>query len=220
MRNRFDRELESLNNELIAMGTLVETAINNSVKALIERDFDLAHHTAHNDAQINEKEKLIEAQCLKLLLQQQPVAADLRMISVALKMITDLERIGDQARDIAFITLELAKNDFNYKLVHIPDMANRSAVMVRNAIDAFIHKDMDLAYSVIQSDDDIDRLFDMVKKNMIEWIRSNDESSGYAVDLMMIAKYLERIGDHATNVAEWVIFSITGKHKGASLLDK
>lgn len=219
MRNRFDQQLEFLNTELIEMGTMIEVAINNSVKALIERDVELAHHTAHNDGQINEKESKIEARALRLLLQQQPVAADLRVISVALKMITDMERIGDQARDIAYITIDLAKKDYHYKLVHIPDMATRAALMVRHAIDAFTHRDLEMAYEVIRADDEVDRLFYVVKKEMVEWIRRNDEYSENAIDLMMIAKYLERIGDHATNIAEWVIFSLTGRHKSDVMVE-
>lgn len=213
MRNRFDQELETLNTELIEMGTLIENAINQSIKALIERDMELARLIASRDGEVNEKEKAIEARCLKLLLQQQPVAMDLRLISVALKMITDMERMGDQARDIALITLELANQDYQHKLVHIPQMASSAAAMVRKAIDAFIHRDLQLAQVVIASDDAVDELFRIVKEDLVELIRTNKVDGEYAVDLMMIAKYLERIGDHATNIAEWVIFSITGQHK-------
>ncbi len=215
MRNRFDQELETLNTELIEMGTLIENAINQSIKALIERDTELARLIAGRDGEVNEKEKAIEARCLKLLLQQQPVAMDLRLISVALKMITDMERMGDQARDIALITLELAHQDYQHKLVHIPQMATSAAAMVRKAIDAFIHRDLELAQVVIRSDDAVDELFRIVKKDLVELIRTDKVDGEYAVDLMMIAKYLERIGDHATNIAEWVIFSITGQHKTA-----
>ncbi len=216
MRNRFDQELETLNTELIEMGTLIENAINQSIKALIERDTELARLIAGRDGEVNEKEKAIEARCLKLLLQQQPVAMDLRLISVALKMITDMERMGDQARDIALITLELAHQDYQHKLVHIPQMATSAAAMVRKAIDAFIHRDLELAQVVIRSDDAVDELFQIVKKDLVELIRTDKVDGEYAVDLMMIAKYLERIGDHATNIAEWVIFSITGQHKTAA----
>lgn len=215
MRNRFDQELETLNTELIEMGSLIENAINQSIKALIERDTELARLIAGRDGEVNEKEKAIEARCLKLLLQQQPVAMDLRLISVALKMITDMERMGDQARDIALITLELAHQDYQHKLVHIPQMATSAAAMVRKAIDAFIHRDLELAQVVIRSDDAVDELFQIVKKDLVELIRTDKVDGEYAVDLMMIAKYLERIGDHATNIAEWVIFSITGQHKTA-----
>lgn len=195
------------------MGALIESAIANAVSALNEQEIETANKAIDFDTEIDQAEKEIESLCLKLLLQQQPVARDLRLISSALKMITDMERIGDQAADIAEITIQLAKS----KKVKIPKyiraMAQTTIQMVNDSIDAFVKKDLNLAYSVIKCDDTVDNLFDMVKDSLIKHLVDNVNDGEQAIDLIMIAKYFERIGDHATNIAEWVVFSITGTHK-------
>lgn len=218
MRNRFDRELDSLNNELIEMGALVENAIENATQALINRDGERARAAIQYDMPVDEKEKDIERRCLRLLLQQQPVATDLRLISTALKMITDMERIGDQAADISEITLRLLNEQDLKHLEHIQQMAQATIRMVRESIDAFVNRDLALAQAVEDYDDVVDDLFTHVKNDLIELIRVDANYGEQAVDLLMIAKYFERIGDHATNIAEWVEFSLTGKHKNERIL--
>ncbi|MDR2933007.1 MAG: phosphate signaling complex protein PhoU [Oscillospiraceae bacterium] len=216
MRSTFDKQLQTLNTQLIEMGMLVETAIAASVEALKKQDVQLAKKAIASDAEVDQKEKDIETLCLKLLLQQQPVAKDLRLISAALKMITDMERIGDQAADIAEISIYLSGQPAVKKLEHIPQMAEATAKMVTESIDAFVKKDLALARQVIDYDDIVDALFDAIKSDLIELIGADSANGGRAIDLIMIAKYLERIGDHAVNIAEWVVFSITGKHVGAT----
>ena len=212
MRNRFDKELELLNNELIEMGSLIESAISLASRSLMEKDPALARQAIEHEPQINDKEKEIERRCLRLLLQQQPVAADLRTISTALKMITDMERIGDQAEDIAEITLRLIDEGYAGTLRHIPMMADATAKMVTGAIDAFVARDVQRAHAVVACDDVVDDLFVQVRDDLIGIIRTEPDAGAQAIDTIMIAKYYERIGDHATNIAEWVIFSITGEH--------
>jgi len=212
MRYRFDRELDTLNLELIKMGSLIENSIEYSIKALINQDLSSVKKVNELEIEIDDMEKTIESHCLKLLLQQQPVASDLRIISTALKMITDMERIGDNAEDIA----EIAKYMFNQKfikdIVHIPQMADATISMVKRSIDAFVNKDKNLAEEVCKSDDIVDNLFNIIKEELIEKIQEDKSNGEQAIDLLMIAKYFERIGDHAENIAEWVIFSITGEH--------
>lgn len=214
MRSNFDFQLEYLNSNLVEMGALVEKAIENAIDALIHQDVKQARENVLFDRSVNEKEREIEQQCLKLLLLQQPVAGDLRLISAALKMITDLERIGDQAQDISELVILLSECTYIKRLDHLKQMAEKTAEMVTKSIDAFVAKDMLLAQKVIDSDDVVDDLFNCVKEELISLIHQNVDNGEQAVDLIMIAKYFERIGDHAVNVAEWVIFSITGKHKG------
>ena len=213
MRNRFDRQLEELNDELIEMGTMIEKAIETAAKALISQDSELAKTVIEGDEQVDRHERIIENLCLKLLLQQQPVAKDLRLISSALKMITDMERIGDQAADISELTIMLSETKYIKKLEHIQQMAKETMVMLVESIDAFVNKDMLKAQSVIDADDKVDELFAEVKKELIKMIHEDINCGEQASDLLMIAKYFERIGDHPTNIAEWVIFSITGEHK-------
>lgn len=210
-RSRFDHQLETLNTELITMGALVETTIASAAKALMEGDRTQAKRIAQNDSQIDGMEKSIESLCLKLLLQQQPVARDLRLISAALKMITDMERIGDQSADIAEIVTvaDLTASD---DTMHIGNMARAAIKMVTGAVDAFVSRDVRAAVEVIKYDDVVDDLFNKVKHELLESLRTSTEKAEYALDLLMIAKYFERIGDHATNIAEWVVFSITGRH--------
>jgi len=212
MRNNFDRQLAKLHDMLIEMGALVEKAITFAIHALVQQDEAMAKRSIEFDAEIDQMEKDIEAMCLKLILQQQPVARDLRLISAALKMITDMERIGDQAADISEIALYLIGETYIKKLEHIPQMAAATSKMVTESIDAFVKMDLKLARQVIDYDDVVDELFDNVKFDLIELIQADKANGEQAIDLIMIAKYFERIGDHATNIAEWVVFSITGKH--------
>lgn len=212
MRNRFDRQLTELNNELIQMGTLIEQAIAMAIRALVTQDVEKAQEAIDFDSEIDKQEKMIENLCLKLLLEQQPVARDLRQISSALKMITDMERIGDQAADISEITISLSKTPYIKKLEHLQSMAKETTEMVVKSIEAYVSKDVEMAHYVIKHDDIIDNLFDQVKKELIMLIKEDTHNGEQATDFLMIAKYFERIGDHATNIAEWVIFSITGQH--------
>ncbi|MFR2077901.1 MAG: phosphate signaling complex protein PhoU [Lachnospira sp.] len=213
MRNRFDRQLSTLNDELIEMGSMIEKSIETAIKALVNQDVDLARHAIEADEEIDRQERIIEDLCLKLLLQQQPVAKDLRLISSALKMITDMERIGDHASDISEITIALADQPYIKKLEHIQQMAKETMIMLVGSIGAFVDKDLEKANEVIKRDDVVDDLFDKVKKELIQMIHENADKGEQAADLLMVAKYMERIGDHATNISEWVIFSITGEHK-------
>lgn len=213
MRNRFDRQLEQLNNELIEMGNLIEQAIQTAVNALVRKDVTTARNAIEFDQEVDRQEREIESLCMKLLLQQQPVAKDLRLVSAALKMITDMERIGDHAADISEITILLADEPYVKDLILIPQMAMETTLMVTHSVEAFVQKDLKLAQSVIDHDDVVDDLFNEVKAVLIQLIQTNADHSGQATDLLMIAKYFERIGDHATNIAEWVIYSITGQHQ-------
>ena len=211
MRNRFDEQLNTLNNELITMGALCEEAISSAVKLLIDNDVKMKENVLDADKQIDQKERDIETLCMKLLMQQQPVASDLRTISSALKMISDMERIGDQASDIAEIA-EYAYGSVMESETHIADMARATIQMVTDSIDSFVKKDVALAYTVIEHDNTVDDLFDKVKGELIFAIENKAANAEALIDLLMIAKYFERIGDHAENIAEWVIYSITGKH--------
>ncbi|MEG1448607.1 MAG: phosphate signaling complex protein PhoU [Oscillospiraceae bacterium] len=212
MRNRFETQLKELTNNLTLMGALCENSISLAIKAFMEGNDDYAKKAIEVDKQIDQMEKEIESMCLKLLLQQQPVAKDLRVISAALKMITDIERIGDQASDIAEISGYANLSDSLNK-IRIKDMAIAAIKMVTDAIDAFVKVDLELANQVILYDDVVDNSFLQVKSDIIELISKDKASGEIAIDMMMIAKYLERIADHATNIAEWVVFSITGKHE-------
>ena len=212
MRNRFDRQLGELNHRLIDMGSLIEQAIETAVDGLVYQDKEKAKRAIQYEEEINHAEREIEALCLKLLLQQQPVASDLRLISSALKMITDMERIGDHATDISELTLMLADKPYIMNMNHIQQMAKETIVMVIHSLDAFVKKDMEMAKQVIAQDDIVDELFSKVKTEILQLLREHLEDGEQAEDLLMAAKYFERIGDHATNIAEWVIFSITGKH--------
>ena len=211
MRNRFDEQLNNLNNELITMGALCEEAISSAVKLLVDNDVKMKESVWEADKQIDQKERDIETLCMRLLMQQQPVASDLRTISSALKMISDMERIGDQASDIAEIA-EYANGCGMQSETHIADMARATIQMVTDSIDSFVKKDVDLAHTVIEHDNTVDDLFDKVKGELISAIENKAANAEALIDLLMIAKYFERIGDHAENIAEWVIYSITGKH--------
>lgn len=212
MRNKFDQQLEQLHLELIKMGALCEEAISASVKALLDGDQSMAEKSIAREKDIDQRERDIESLCMKLLLQQQPVARDLRTISSALKMISDMERIGDQAADIAEITRHTSGAALPGQ-IHISEMTRAAVKMVTDSVDSFVKKDLHMAQGVIQYDDVVDQYFCAVKDELTEMIRQSGGSAEQAVDLLMVAKYLERIGDHAVNIAEWVIYSITGTRK-------
>lgn len=216
MRSKFDAQLALLNTELIEMGALCESAISNAATALLQGDTELAEKANEIEREIDEKERGIESLCMKLLLQQQPVARDLRQISSALKMITDMERIGDQTRDIAEI-ISMANIRVSSEATYIAQMAKATTKMVTDSVDAFVRQDVALARQVRKDDDVVDDLFNKIKAALIVSIGESDEHAEHAIDLLMIAKYFERIGDHAENVAEWVIFSITGVREGGGL---
>lgn len=219
MRESFDKQLNQLNILLMNMAALVEQIIAMSVKSLEEQNTELAGQTVEFDTKINDAEREIERLCLKLLLQYQPVFADdLRRVSTALKMITDMERIGDQAADIAQLNITLIAQKKNWDLGEISQMARGAACMVSQSIDAYVNHDEELACAVIASDDEIDDLFSQIKNKVIEQIAADKSKGEQAVDTVMIAKYFERIGDHAVNVAEWVLFSITGVHKSHRIM--
>lgn len=248
-RAYFDKQLSQLNTELLTMGALVEQAIEGAVRALEAGDLRLAREVVDADHRINQQERDIESLCLKLLLRQQPVARDLRTVSAALKMITDIERIGDQAANICQIVLEtehrvdgshchpeqsraVAQREDPRETHELPPSATSSSVapvahliplaratthMVSSAIDAFVARDVAQAHEVIASDERVDALFATVKDELLAWLRSTSDPSSDAIDLLLIAKYFERIGDHAQNIAEWVEYSLTGIHKGVRL---
>ena len=212
MRSQFDRQLEELHLELMKMGALCEEAISAGVKALLEGDQAMAEKAIRRERDIDQREREIESLCMKLLLQQQPVARDLRTISSALKMISDMERIGDQASDIAEITRSIGPIPLHGQL-HVEEMARSAVTMVTDSVESFVKRDLDMALGVMEYDDVVDGLFDRVKEELTALIRADASSAGTALDLLMIAKYLERIGDHAVNVAEWVLYSITGSRQ-------
>lgn len=212
MRSRFDQQLERLHLELTRMGAQCEQAIAAGIKALLEDDDEMAGEAIAIEREIDQQEREIESLCMKLLLQQQPVARDLRMVSSALKMISDMERIGDQAADIAEITRYIGGAPLPGQ-VRLKEMAQAAAKMVAGSVDAFVKRDLNLAGGVIQYDDVVDELFVRIKEELTELIRRDASSAEEALDLLMIAKYLERIGDHAVNLAEWVEYSITGNKK-------
>ncbi len=212
MRIKFDEMLEELNIEMIKMGALCEVAITCAVKALLDGDSEMVSKAFATEKEIDEKEREIESYCMKLLLRQQPVAKDLRVISSALKMISDMERIGDQAADIAEIT-RFINNENIFGKVHIKEMAEAAVKMVTESINSFVKSDTNAAECVIIEDDKVDELFIKIKKELIALIAETPENGEYCLDIMMIAKYLERIGDHATNIAEWVEYSVTGVHR-------
>ena len=216
MRNRFEMQLENLSEKLIQMGEVCGRAISNAALALKNGDLELAKVVIKEDQEIDHMEKEIENLCLKLLLQQQPVARDLRQISAALKMITDMERIGDQTADIAEIIISSEMTEIKDVTV-ICQMAEVTSQMVKDSVEAYVNKNLALAYKVMKDDDEVDDLFEKAKKKLISIMAKAQGSQGEkAIDMMMISKYLERIGDHATNIAEWVEFSITGVHKDSA----
>ena len=214
MRSRVDEQLALLNKKMKEMGALCENVIALSAKALLDGDLEIAKKVAPIDQKIDQMEREIETICLRLLLHQHPVARDLRQISAALKMITDMERIGDQAEDIAEIIIELGNRD-NREFYDIRAMAEATINMVTNSISAYVEQDLCLANAVVACDDIVDNYFTRIKSALVQMIREERADGEYEIDLLMIAKYFERIGDHAVNIAQWVAFSITGMHEDA-----
>lgn len=217
-RMQFDQELEALNRELNDMGVVVGQAIEDTFEALKNDDRELAKEIIKHDEVVDQMERSIESRCLSLVLRQQPVARDLRHISTALKVVTDLERIGDHAADIAELTLHLKGTEACDALKHLPPMVDNVKAMLRDAIRAFIERDAEKAKEIIERDDIIDAYFDKVKEEVIGLLKTDSEKSDAAVDFLMIAKYLERIGDHAVNVCEWTEFSGTGALKNVTII--
>ena len=214
MRDVYTVKLSRLSDEVLEMGNLCGQAIMKTCQLLasVEVREAATKEIGRIEKEIDDKEHNIEALCMQLLLKQQPVGTDLRKISAALKMVTDMERIGDHASDISEITIALADQPYIKKLEHIQQMAKETMIMLVGSIEAFVDKDLEKANEVIKRDDVVDDLFDKVKKELIQMIQNADKGE-QAADLLMVAKYMERIGDHATNISEWVIFSITGEHK-------
>lgn len=215
MKNRFDQQIDALNELMIEMGAMVEGTIEDACAALGARDIEKAKAVMLGDPAVDRKEREIESLCLRMLLTRQPVARDLRMVSSALKMITDMERIGDQAADISeIVTMMGEEGDLP---AHFAAMARASIDMVHRAVDAYVKRDVSHAHAVIDSDDAVDELFCQVKRELIELLSRDAAKGTWALDLLMIAKYFERIGDHAVNIAEWVEYSVTGLYKGERL---
>lgn len=208
MRTKFDEQLFQLNQEMMHMGTMIEEAIQKAIEALVKQDIELAKAILNGDEEIDREQKRIENICFNLLMQQQPVAKDLRVISAAMKMVTDMERIGDHAADIAEVTIMMASHPYIEKLDLINQMASETTMMLIKSIEAYVEKDMEKAQTVISHDDVVDDLFNKVKQKLIQMIHKNPDDGEQATDLLLVAKYFERIGDHATNIAEWVIFSL------------
>lgn len=218
MRERYRMKLAELNEQLIEMGSFVENAIDLTIESLINNDHDLANRVIEDDHLVNAMEREIESFCLKLILREQPIACDLRLISSVQKIITDLERMGDQAQDISEIVVSLENTSYLQHLGEIPRMARATIKMVSMCIDAFVNKDVGLAKEVFVADDEIDHLFVAIRTYLVNLIHEDPRNGEQAIDLIMIAKYLERIGDHAVNIAGWVMFTLTGKHKGKRVI--
>lgn len=215
MRNNYKKQLSQLTGELITMGAMCEEAITNAAGYIATNDENCRTACLEIDEQIGKKERDIETLCIKMILQQQPVAKDLRIISAALKMISDMERIGDQASDIAEIVPYVMGKESIGK-THINEMAEATKKMITESIESLVRMDLNIANLVIEHDDTVDELFDKIKNELIKSIAEGHDDAEALVDLLMIAKYFERIGDHAENIAEWVIYSITGKHRSIS----
>ncbi|MGN0345389.1 MAG: phosphate signaling complex protein PhoU [Lachnospiraceae bacterium] len=211
-RTNFKKQLEQLNDQMITMGSMIEKAIETAIAALVSQDTERAEEAIAYDMEIDAQERNIEQLCYKLLLMQQPMASDLRVVSATMKMITDMERIGDHAADISELTLLMAGKPYIREITDIEQMAKETTVMVTKSVDAYVNRDLKLAQEVIGMDDVVDDLFNKVKTEIIGEIRSGSDDGEQTTDLLMAAKYFERIGDHATNIAEWVIFSLTGEH--------
>ena len=218
IRVTYEHELQELNKDLKEMAHMVVTAIEQTFIAFEDQNFTLAEEIIKGDRTVNDMERDIESRGLALILRQQPVAGDLRQVSTALKVVTDLERIGDHASDIAELILRLKSNHSYHIVKHLPVMAACAQQMVHNAIDAFIERDMDAAVTIIKKDDEVDELFNQVKNEVIELLKASPDQADQGIDLLMIAKYLERIGDHAVNVCEWTQFSKTGALKNVRIM--
>ena len=208
MRNKFDVQLSSLNTEMIEMGNQIVKSIAMAIEALDNCDSELAQTIIEGDSQIDQRQKKIEGICFQLLIQQQPVASDLRTVTAAMKMVTDMERIGDHAADISEMTIQMGTNNHIDRFEHIKKMANETMLMLNHSIEAYVERDSKKAEEVIAHDDVVDALFEQAKRDIIDLILENSKEGEEATDLLMVAKYFERIGDHATNIAEWVIYSL------------
>ena len=211
MRNKFDEQLLELNKEMIEMGNKIILSIKNAIEALVARDENMAKAIMESDAEVDHLQKKIEGICFNLLIQQQPVARDLRTVTAAMKMVTDMERIGDHAADISEMTIPMGQNSQIDKFEHISQMATETMIMLNHSIEAYVEKNVIKAKEVIEHDDIVDDLFVEAKKDVIELILNSPSEGEGATDILMIAKYFERIGDHATNIAEWVIYSLKQK---------
>lgn len=208
MRSRFDEQLRELNKEMIDMGRMIVQSIAMAIEALTDKDDILAKRIMERDDQVDHAQKKIENICFNLLIQQQPVARDLRTVTAAMKMVTDMERIGDHAADISEMTILMGKESPIDKFQHINKMATETVIMLNHSIEAYVERNKEKAKEVIEHDDVVDQLFDEVKKDIINLIQKDSGDGEEALDLLMVAKYFERIGDHATNIAEWVIYSL------------
>ena len=211
MRSKFDKQLLELNKEMIEMGNIIILSIKNAIEALVARDENMAKAIMESDAEVDHLQKKIEGICFNLLIQQQPVARDLRTVTAAMKMVTDMERIGDHAADISEMTILMGQNSQIDKFEHISQMATETMIMLNHSIEAYVEKNVIKAKEVIEHDDIVDDLFVEAKKDVIELILNSPSEGEGATDILMIAKYFERIGDHATNIAEWVIYSLKQK---------
>ncbi len=211
MRSKFDEQLNQLNDEMMRMGTMIEDSIEKAIDALVNQKVTLAEEIMARDEDIDRQQKKIESICFNLLMRQQPVARDLRTISAAMKMVTDMERIGDHAADISEITVMMGNQPYPFSLDLIKKMATETMIMLIRSIEAYVEKDIGKAQSVIKHDDVIDALFDEVKQKLIALIHEAPDNGEQATDFLMIAKYFERIGDHATNISEWVIFAFSAQ---------
>ena len=209
MRDKYQEDLEKLNANILKMGKMIEIAIESTVIALMGRDIQAASTVSENDEAIDNMEREIEALCMKLLLQQQPVATDLRVITAALKMVTDMERIGDHAADIAELVLQIPDCKYN-KMDTITEISTQIIKMIHDSVNSFIQKNYDKAQIVIAQDDIVDNLYHEIKSDLIQKIKKTDDGE-QILDYLLIARYFERIGDHATNIAKWVVFAITGE---------
>lgn len=218
MRDYYNKQLSELEKMMCDMGQMIETAIEDAMTALLEKDQEKAKEIIQNDEKVDHQQKKIEDLCMQLLLSQQPVATDLRQISSAIKMVTDMERIGDHAADISEITLQLTQSGYPHDLTEVKKMAKETTNMLKDSLDAYIEKNAQKAVKVIHQDDVVDDYFSRIKKEIIRQINESCEGGEQEADLLMIIKYLERIGDHATNIAEWVLFYITGEHPDVSQL--
>jgi phosphate transport system protein len=212
IRNEFEKELNKLHKDLIKMGAIIEQSINDTIKALKTKDIELANEVIKKDDIIDEMERRIERECILLIARQQPIASDLRDITSVLKIITDLERIADHCEDISEYTIKLSQEKYIKPLIHIPEMAEKVNKMVKDTIDSYIRKDLELAYEICKRDDEVDKYFDTIIDELIEYMKNDTSVIKQCTDFMFIVKYLERMGDHATNIAEWIIYTITGEH--------
>ncbi len=216
MRSKFDNQLSKLNDRMISMGNMIERAIQDAIEAFFNQDTEKAKQIMQGDETVDQEQKNIENICFQLLIQQQPVARDLRTITAAMKMVTDMERIGDQAADISELTIMMADSPYRLKADNIKKMSAETIVMLLQAIEAYVERDVKKAEWVIAHDDVVDELFIKVKEDLIEVIQQSPDYAEHAADLLMVNKYLERIGDHATNIAEWVIFSLDNHFTGGN----